>query len=189
MFTGTGEFGFWVGISGSTAVVGADEDGAGLIDVYTLAGATWTKTAQLTGTGTVSGDHFGQNLAISGNTIVVNAPYHNSGQGRVYVYTKHGSTWSQATYVVGGGATHGDDFGWYVAISGNTFVAGMSEWQSGGIGTAFVFRGSGSSWREVDVLQATGRTPSDQYGAAVGISGSIVVVGAFGTCKAYVFQL
>lgn len=189
MFTGTGEFGFWVGISGANAVVGADEDGAGLIYVYALAGTKWTQTARLAGTGTAGGDHFGQNLAISGNTIVVNAPYHNSGQGRVYVYTKNGSTWVQSTFVVGSSATRADDFGWYVAISGNTFVAGMPEWQSGGIGTAYVFRGAGSSWRQVAALQATGRTGSDQYGAGVGISGSIAVVGAFGTCKVYVFQI
>jgi hypothetical protein len=57
------------------------------------------------------------------------------------------------------------------------------------IGTAYVFRGAGSSRRQVAALQATGRTGSDLYGAGVGISGSIAVVGAFATCKVYVFQI
>jgi FG-GAP repeat len=175
-FTGTGEFGFWVGISGSTAAVGADEDGGGAIYVYQLRGSTWTQTANLVGTGVTSGDHFGQNLAVSGKTIVVNAPYHNRSRGVVYVYSEIAQGWKQ-TAVLGPGPKNGDVFGWYVAVQGATIVAGMSQWPIGGVGAAYVFQGAGAHWTQVALLKPRSGTSSDQFGDTVGVFGNTVVVG------------
>ncbi len=189
--TGIGEFGFWVGISGSTAVVGADEDGGGGIYVYQLRGATWTQTANLIGTGVTSGDHFGQNLAVSGTTIVVNAPYHSHSRGLVYVYSQTSQGWKQ-TSVLGPGPMNGDVFGWYVAVQGTTVVAGMSQWPIGGVGAAYVFQGAGAHWTQVALLKPHLGTNSDQFGDSVGVFGSTVVVGACdlnGTGGADVYKL
>jgi FG-GAP repeat len=78
----------------------------------------------MTGTGVAGVDQFGQNLVMYGNTVVVNAPYRNNGQGAVYVFTKGAKGWAQAAEIYGAGTRTGDDFGWVVAMDGNTFVAG-----------------------------------------------------------------
>ena len=186
-----GEFGFWVGISGSTAAVGADEDGGGAIYVYQLRGSTWTQTANLIGTGVTSGDHFGQNLAVSGKTIVVNAPYHGQSRGPSTSTARSAQGWKQ-TAVLGPGPKNGDVFGWYVAVQGATIVAGMSQWPIGGVGAAYVFQGAGAHWTQVALLKPRSGTSSDQFGDTVGVFGNTVVVGGCrlnGTGQADVYVL
>ena len=196
-FSGTGQFGFWVGISGATAVVGADENSAkapnaGAIYVYSLSGPTWKPSGRLTGTDTAASDHFGQNLAISGGTIVVNAPYHAHSAGRIYVFTKIARKWKETAELVGSKVKQADTFGWYVAISGGSIVAGTPQWQDPGTGKAYVFTGSGRHWKAVAILEANNLTAHDQFGAGVGISGGTAVVGAYthvGGGAAYVFHV
>ena len=74
-------FGADVAVDGDTAVVGATTNfqSAGYVYVFTRDGDTWTQTARLQGSDTESGDQFGVNVAIEGDTIVVGAPKHPNG--------------------------------------------------------------------------------------------------------------
>ena len=80
-------FGWSVGISGTTAVVGAPyyRKKAGRAYVFTKSAGVWKQTAALEGSDTVSGNVFGF-VAISGTTAVVGAPDYHNFAGRAYVF-------------------------------------------------------------------------------------------------------
>ena len=78
-------------------------------------------------------------------------------------------------------------FGNAVAIEGDTavVVAPVSP-SSTDLGRAYVYRRSGSSWAEQQVLTASDGVTGDVFGWTVAISGHTIVVGT-GAGKAYVF--
>jgi len=86
-------------------------------------------------------------------------------------------------------AQQGDSFGWSVAISGDTVVAGADE-EDGGpgdpasiAGAAYVFernQGGAENWGQVAKLTASDAQAGDYFGWSVSISGDTVIVGARG---------
>ncbi|QJE94659.1 FG-GAP repeat protein [Luteolibacter luteus] len=157
------KFGNAVAMSGETLVIGAvgegsnatgvngnqadnNAGGSGAAYVFTRNGTTWSQQAYLKASNTQFGDAFGYAVTISGDLVVVGAPYEdsssrtiNSGQnnndveaaGAAYVFTRSGTTWSQEAYLkalnTGGwdpsNVTY-DQFGCAVALSGDTLVVG-----------------------------------------------------------------
>jgi hypothetical protein len=181
-------FGFSVAVSGSTAVVGAPfhANNAGRAYVFTDAHGAWTQTAELVGSGTVSGDDFGCSVAVSGSTVVVGAPGSPvAPAGRAYVFTDAHGAWTQTAELVGSDTVSGDSFGFAVAVSGSTVVVGAP----GGAGKAYVFTERVRTWTQVAEL--VGPEVADDFGYSVAVSGSTVVIGSFGYGKlagrAYVF--
>ncbi|MGO8956778.1 MAG: FG-GAP repeat protein [Streptosporangiaceae bacterium] len=80
-------FGYRVGVSGTTAVVGALNHAsfAGRAYLFTKTAAGWKQAAELRGSDTAAGDEFGSAVAISGTTAVVGAPGHAEA-GRAYAF-------------------------------------------------------------------------------------------------------
>jgi LPXTG-site transpeptidase (sortase) family protein len=81
-----------------------------------------------------------------------------------------------------------DEFGWSVAISGNTAVIGVrnADPDSGdgplsGAGMAYIFVRSGTSWIEEARLVAKDAEQGDTFGGSVAIDGNTVVIGAPGS--------
>src|SRR5262245_40901162 len=74
-------FGNSVSIDGDTAVVGAPNDDtdagadAGSAYVFVRSGSSWVQQAKLTGSLSPAGGAFGAAVGISGDTIVVGAPF------------------------------------------------------------------------------------------------------------------
>ena len=177
--TGFDYFGYSVAISGSRVVVGAtgSNSGAGAAYVFTRsATGHWAQKAELADPGDNSSDAFGYSVAISGSTALVSAPGSNSRTGAVYVYAGSGGSWFQlATLTASGGAAN-DRFGYSVALDGSTALIGAPGITTG-IGAAYLFTGSGSSWTQQAKLLVTDST-GDLFGASVALSGSTAVVGA-----------
>ena len=76
-----------------------------------------------------------------------------------------------------------DEFGWSVAISGSTVVVGA--WDHGisgnrAQGSAYVFNRQGGGWVETQKLTASDGATNDNFGWSVAISGSTIVIGAWG---------
>ena len=71
---------------------------------------------------------FGYSVAISGETVVVGAPFDDGAagfdQGSAYVFVRSGGVWSQQQKLLASDAASGDEFGFSVAISGETVVVG-----------------------------------------------------------------
>jgi hypothetical protein len=192
--TTSNDFPLSAAIDGDTIVIGAPgaNNNQGAAYVFIESGSVWPQTpsATLTESNPAAGDHFGDSVSISGNTIVVgaeNAPSTGAlgapGPGAAYVFTQSGSVWSQtpsATLIESNGAAE-DGFGDTVAISGNTLVVGASG-VNGGEGAAYVFAESGGAWNADPNAELT---PSDPvslggFGSSVAIDNNAVVVGAGG---------
>lgn len=122
-------FGYSVAVSGTTAVVGAP----GVGDVWAVGRAYgfaetakgWLQVAELAGSGTAAGDHFGTAVAISGTTVVVGAPEYAHWAGAAYVFTKTTAGWTEVRGFSSSDTVAGNEFGTSVAISGTTTVAGV----------------------------------------------------------------
>ena len=78
----------------------------------------------LTASGGAAGAHFGISVAIDGDTAVVGADRANDRRGSAYIFTRDSNTgaWSQAAKL--DGEATGDQFGWSVAVDGDTVVVG-----------------------------------------------------------------
>ncbi len=198
---GSDGFGHAVAISGDTVVVGAEGDNSlqGSAYVFVKPGGGWTTTstftAKLTASDGAGGDQFGFAVAISGDTVVVGAPFDdigaNGNQGSAYVFVKPGGGWVDANEdakLTASDGAGGDQFGNAVAISGDTVVVGAGGDNIGAItdqGSAYVFVKPGGGWgsvpdpqNETAKLTASDGGAFDQFGNAVAISGDTVVVGA-----------
>ena len=118
--------------------------------------------------------------------------------GAAYVFVRSGGAWSQQAYLkpaAVGASQASDEFGWSVAISGDTLAVGAYNEASSttgvnsspnelapGAGAAYVFARIGSVWNQQAYLKpaAVGTSQAnDHFGAAIAVSGDTVVVGAF----------
>ncbi len=185
------QFGISVAISGDTVVVGAqlDDVGAntaqGSAYVFVRSGVSWSQQAQLTASDGALADFFGKSVAISGDTVVVGAVFDDVGanfdQGSAYVFVRSGSVWSQQQKLRASDGAAGDQFGFSVAISGDTVVVSAEFDDVTGIsdqGSAYVFTRSGTTWARQQQLLSGDGAASDHFGQSVAISGDTVVVGA-----------
>jgi hypothetical protein len=180
---------------------------AGAAYVFTRSGATWSQQAYIKASNTASGNEFGYAVALAGDTLVVGSPYEDSGAtgidgnqndtsamwaGSAYVFTRSGTTWSQAAYVKASNTRDRAFFGCSVAISGNTAVVGsfgergaatgVNQSQADGglmnAGAAYVFTRSGSTWSQQAYVKSSNTRAGPRFGNAVSISGDTAAVGA-----------
>jgi hypothetical protein len=207
--TGAGDFfGNALAVSGDTVVVGAEREassstgvdgnqadnsasqsGAGY--VFTRSGGVWSQQAYLKASNTGAGDSFGRAAAISADTVVVGASGETGDSGAGYVFTRSGGVWSQQAYLKASNAGAGDQFGWSVAVFGDTVVLGAFGEASDATGVdgdpsndlalnsgaAYVFTRSGSAWSQQHYLKASNTDAGDRFGYSAAISGDTVVVG------------
>lgn len=198
-------------ISGDTVVVAT---GAAAASVYVFERDqsqpdNWDQVAKLT---VGPGSGFGGSLAISGDTVVVGASSDtNAGPatGAAFVFERNqggANNWGQAKKLIASDAASSDQFGFAVAISGDTVTVGAKTDDDAGesSGSAYVFQrdhGGAGNWGEVKKLTASDAAAGDQFGFSVAIAGDTVVVGALwdddgcpatfvdcGTGSAYVFE-
>jgi hypothetical protein len=194
-------FGLRVAISGNTAVAGApgDDDGKGAVFVFTRSGTTWTPQQELLGDGG-AGDGFGGSVAIDGDTLVAGAPFDDDGakedQGAAFVFTRSGATWTQQPKLTASDGKAFDEFGDSVAIDGDTLVVGarLADGRVADSGAAYVFKRSGATFTQRQILTANDGEENADFGASVAIDGDTLVAGApsdsepnFNQGAAYVF--
>ena len=103
-----------------------------------------------------------------------------SEQGSAYVFVRSGGVWSQQQKLLASDAASVDQFGFSVAISGETVVVGAPSGGTAGLrqGSAYVFVRSGGVWSQQHKLLASDAASFDRFGYSVAISGETVVVGA-----------
>ncbi len=171
-------FGSSVAISGNTAIVGAPghAKAAGRAYVFARTPTGWAQADELKGSDTITGDFFGNSVAISGNTAVVGAGQHAKNAGRAYVFTKTAAGWKQVAQLTGSDTVSGDEFGHSVAISGKTVVVGA--YAHAEAGCAYVFTKTATGWKQVAELKGSDTVAGDSFGTSVAVSGNTAVVGA-----------
>jgi hypothetical protein len=184
-------FGAAVAIDGDIAIVGAPhEDGTGTNQGaayvfqrdYPTPGV-WGQRKQLQAGPAADNDNFGMSVAISGDLAVVGASGKNMagpGSGSAYVFDRnHGNTadsWGETEQLVPTDPPPqaGDNFGWAVAIAGNTVVVGARTEDGSGTnrGVAYVFDRdypAANMWNQRAKLTAGDPNDNDLFGSAVAI--------------------
>lgn len=86
------------------------------------------------------------------------------------------------TRLVASGVTAGDQFGWAVALSGNTAIIGAPAQDMVGenSGVAYVFIQSGDRWVQQARIFPRDSAEGDAFGSSVAIDGNTALVGAIG---------
>ncbi|WP_425269987.1 FG-GAP repeat protein [Leptospira mtsangambouensis] len=199
--------------NGEGASSNNDNGLSGAAYVFQRTGSIWSQQAYIKASNSDPGDQFGVSVAIDGDTIAVGANLEQSNQttitngptasgdnsatgaGAVYVFKRSGSTWAQEAYLKPSNAESTDQFGFPVAISGDTIVVGTyledsnqttitngptasinnSSTSSGAI---YVFRRSGSTWSQEAYIKPSNSEAQDSFGISVAISGDTIVAGA-----------
>jgi len=184
-------FGYSVDIDGDYIVVGAygeDTNGtdSGAAYVFHRIGVNgWDEGVKLEAFDGEASDNFGYSVAISGDYIVVGAPYEDEAgtdAGAIYVFHRTGTNaWDLGTKILSSDGEAGDDFGYSVGIDGDYIIAGAIFENSKGYraGAAYVFqRGDGTSWNTGTKIVAPDGAAIDYFGSSVAIDGEFIVVGA-----------
>ena len=134
---------------------------------------------------------FGGSVSLSEDTVVVGAYWDDENgprSGAAYVF-KQGNfdaeIWTETAKIGPDDGSEGDLFGIAVGVSDNTVVVGSSEDDDKGpkTGSAYFFRrnsGGANHWGQFAKVTGTDTSCFDYFGHAVGISGNVAVVGAYG---------
>jgi hypothetical protein len=161
----------------------------------------WVEEAKLTASDAGIGDSFGHSVAISGDTVVIGAPWAKIGsnydQGAAYIFTISGGTATQVAKLVASDGKSSDFFGWSAAISGNTVVVGAyfaNEGSYSNQGAAYVFIEPPGGWSstpanpQTEAAKLTSAIGStyEYFGYSVAVDGDTAVVG-LESGAAYVF--
>ena len=180
-------FGNSVAISGDTAVVGAyidhGEDGleySGSVFVYKRTGSTWTFQQKLTASDAAARDHFGDEVAIEGDTIVVSAPDHNIG-GAVYVFTQSNGIWTETAELAVAGSTVNANLGLQLEIDNSTILmsANYDSDFSNSSPTLYISTFSDGTWNQPQKLQISQPLLSTGFSmSSFSIDGDVMVIGS-----------
>ena len=181
-------FGGHTAIDGQTMVVGAQFHDAGFIDtgaafVFTRDGDRWVQAAKLLADDRDVVDLFGRRLDISGTTIIVGAHQNRdfgNNSGSAYIFDLVGGEWVQTAKLVPDDSLFGDQFGFHVAIDGDTAVIGANFADDRGreSGAIYVYERLAGVWTQITRLAPDDGQASDQFGWWVDVSGDTIVAGA-----------
>ena len=182
-------FGYSVAVDGDTVVVGArgDDGKKGAAYVFTKPNTDngWadidvTTAVKLTASDGDTFDYFGHSVAVDDDTIVIGAHQHDltDGQdtGSAYVSTKDSGTgvWGQPAKLTADDYGPDDQFGWSVAVDGDTVVVGARKNNA-----AYVFIWDSVAWRQAAKLIASDSDGNEEFGDSVAVRDSTIVVGAY----------
>lgn len=201
-----------VGINGDPMNALARDSGA--VWIYERISGAWTLQAFIKASNTDADDEFGCSVALSddGNTLAVGSTAEDSDStgidgaqgnahvvfdsGAAYIFSRSGSTWTQAAYVKASNAQVSGRFGNAVALSddGNTMaVASYTEYSdatgiggneasrlASGSGAAYVFVRSLGVWTQQAYVKASNTGTADNFGYSISLSGdgNTLAVGA-----------
>lgn len=202
-------FGEAVAIAGTRVAVGAAGDDATTMDagrayIFDLTNASPTVPVLTLNNPTPAiGDGFGRKLALSGMRLLVGVPDDSAGanaSGAVHAYDLGGgSPTTPTTTLLNPAPAALDYFGYAVAIAGTRAVVGAFRDDTTGLdsGSAYLYNLAGPT-PHLPIGPLTNNTPtsSDFFGHAVGVSGTRIIVGAYGddfggelAGRAYLFDL
>jgi len=177
-------FGYSVATVGNNIVVGARwDDPGGVTDAgtaYVFNATTGTLLLTINNPTPASGDQLGYSVAAAGNTILVGAPYDNTGAtdaGSVYLFD--GATGALLRTINNPTPAFLDQFGHSVAALGSNILVGAHFDDTGGInpGSVYLFNGATGAL----LLTINNPTPvtNGQFGRSVAAVGSNILVGAY----------
>jgi hypothetical protein len=175
-------FGTSVAISNDLVVVGApgSTDSRGAAYVFILNQGVWTEQGKLTAADGELDDRLGESAAIESETALVGAPGVNGSSGAVYVFARIEDQWSERIKLEVP-ADEPEYFGKSVALQGDTMAIGAPYAASSDApyqGAAYIFSRTGDVWSEQARLLASDGAAYDQFGWALDVSDTTLLIGA-----------
>ena len=160
---------------GNIAVIGAFASNK--IFIFSRSGNTWTEEANISGP---SAGSFGIAVTINdvGNVIVVGARDYNASDGRVYIYTGSGNSYTlQTNITIGSNVKLGQD----VDLNGlgDRLLIGAPGYNSSE-GRAYLYGGSGNSWTQLANIASPSNVANLEFGQMVSLNstGTIGIIGS-----------
>lgn len=180
-------FGTSTSISGNFAIVGAKgddigaNDGQGSASIFQFNGTSWVFMQKIVDPAGAASATFGTSVYISGNYVIVGAPYDN-GKGAACIFQYNGTSWVFMQKITDATGAADDEFGRNVCISGNyAIVAADKDDLTVALtdyGSASIYKFNGTSWVLMQkLIDATGGT-NFRFGYSVSISGNNAIIGA-----------
>ncbi len=202
-------FGWSVAMDGNTLVIGAKSEqsnatgingnqinnsasNSGAVYVFIKTGRVWSQQAYIKASNTDSGDKFGTSVAISGDTLVVGAPFEQSnasgingdesdnsllGSGAAYVFVRNAGIWQQQAYLKGTNNTEGQQFGNAVAMVNDKIAIGA--WRESNLtlrsGAVYVFERNSGVWSQHAYLKAPNAETEDRFGESLALTESTTI--------------
>lgn len=153
---------------------------ANSVYMFERVGVSWTLQGEIGPRGQSTGDGFASTVAMDGDRIVAGSPYAPakgiySGKAHIFESLPTGlAEWVLLPESI----NSYDYFGYSVSIDGDAAVIG-AKGVLGDRGAAFVYRFDGANWNLEAQLDPSTVIGYPQFGYAVGISGDVIVVGAY----------
>ena len=185
-------FGSAATIRGDTIIIGAENDddpvfglNAGSAYVYINSGGAWSQQAKLKADAGARDDRFGWEVAIDGDTAAVTALAEGD-HGVVYIFDRTGDAWSLTDRLVSNDISTFDEFGFSLALMGDRLAIGCASDDDAcannppfcDSGSVYLFERAGGVWTETLKLTADDGGAEDEFGYAVAMTESAILVGA-----------
>jgi hypothetical protein len=182
-------FGRALAIQGDTLVVTARKENLGASDVgaayvYRRQGGSWTFQEKLEAGDPAPGAYFGQSVALSGDLMAVGARNADpAGAGGFYLFRRDGDGWAGAAKVTPPDGKKNDQYGFCIAISGNTIAVGARRADTGttkpDAGAVYVYTMTDGGVVPVARLTPGDAEAGDEFGQSVAFAGDVLAVGAW----------
>jgi hypothetical protein len=189
-------FGTALALDDDLALIGAPErwqgtnEGQGAAFVYSWVGNAWQLDTELKTASGRGGELGGNGVAVSGDTVVVGMPGYAASQGAVQIYVRNGEAWLPQALLQAPDLMPYDEFGFSVAISGDTVLVGARTHAANGDfarGAAYVYTRAQGTWSLQTKLVSSDGGALDYFGHAVALQGNTAVVSAYLYRSLYVF--
>ncbi|WP_135305509.1 FG-GAP repeat protein [Haloarcula amylovorans] len=208
-------FGAPLALSGSTAIVGTGyrgypQENDGSVLVYTRQDGQWTRDGGLRPDANEQLIFDGYNIAVSESAIAVGArdylDFEATKPGYVYVFTRQNGEWAIESKLTAEDGQKGDNFGYSVAIEGDTLFVGAPgiyrtrfifdevppdppDWRprEPKPGAVYVFSRENGQWSQKTKLTTDVEDTDGRFGTTVAFDGERAAVSRGPTNAAYVY--
>ncbi len=184
-------FGRSVALDGDTALIGsiyAGDSDQGAIYTFSRSDIPWLPDGEATANDGAGGDEFGYAVAFQGDRALVGAVaapgITTADAGAAYIFERSPTSptgWMQVDKLVADDDQDGSDFGYAVALDGDTALVGAPRTDAYGTedrGLAYIFTKNGNIWSQQATLTSSSSSNDDLFGSAVALDGDLALVGS-----------
>jgi len=195
-----------IDLEGNRAFIGNHSDSelglsTGSAWIFERDGSAWSEPVQITAPNPLVGSHFGTSVSLSGDIAVAGAPgkpnyYYIPGEAWVFERNAGGvDQWGAVVELSASDTVDENLFGEAVAAAGDLIAIGAPGIGSGSVYLYSRDLGGPGNWGELTKIEPPDGASNDQFGAAVALMGTVLVVGSpwdddfgNGSGSAYVFE-
>lgn len=141
---------WWEGTAFASAPV---TDGVGAVYAFTSANGSWATPVVIRRSEQGNQSMFGFSLGVSGNALLIGAPFAQAGQGAVYAFESSGGAWTERQTLTRSLMGLTTFYGGAVAVTGSTAIVGAPGADFfEGVGVAYRWSPAAGEWQELTSL-------------------------------------